>query len=307
MSEKPKVSVCCMAYNHGNYIRQTLDSFLMQKTNFPFEILVHDDASQDNTAEIIREYEANYPDKIKAVCQTQNLYLQEKTGDRLFLFPMVQGKYVAICEGDDYWTDENKLQKQADFLDSHPDYTVCFHGVKKIFEDGSQPEIVYPTEEMMKGRTTLTFLDELQFNYIQTNSVMYRWIFDRENNKAEEKIPEKIMPSDWFLHLMHAYKGKIGYLPEVMAVYRKHPAGLFADYNEAPDIILSCCGVAHLNFYIELEKMFPEYLKYGGRKNTLACAFKVFSSFAKNSDFKQMQKVLQLCPDFLEYMSGIGK
>ena len=119
------VSIVCNTYNHELYIRDALDSFLSQKTNFPFEILVFDDASTDKTANIIRSYEEKYPDIIKPVYQTVNQY-------SLGLMPGKQnreratGKYIAICEGDDYWCDCNKLQKQVDYMESHPDCTFCF-------------------------------------------------------------------------------------------------------------------------------------------------------------------------------------
>lgn len=123
----PEVSICCITYNHAKYIRDALDGFLMQKTTFPIEIIIHDDASTDGTADIIREYEAKYPDIIKPVYQTENQYSK---GVRNFLtiFPMAKGKYIAMCEGDDFWTDPKKLQIQYDFMESHPDYSLCMHG-----------------------------------------------------------------------------------------------------------------------------------------------------------------------------------
>ena len=123
----PEVSICCITYNHAKYIRDALDSFLMQKTTFPIEIIIHDDASTDGTADIIREYEAKYPDIIKPIYQTENQYSK---GVRIFLsiIPLAKGKYIAVCEGDDFWTDPKKLQIQYDFMESHPDYSLCMHG-----------------------------------------------------------------------------------------------------------------------------------------------------------------------------------
>jgi len=129
MTESIKVSVFCLAYNHEKYIRKCLDGFVMQKTTFPFEVLVHDDASTDNTAEIIREYAQKYPDIIKPILQTENQYSKGVRIIATFLRDKAAGEYVAWCEGDDCWTDCNKLQKQIDFLDSHPDYSCCYHRV----------------------------------------------------------------------------------------------------------------------------------------------------------------------------------
>lgn len=120
-----KVSVFCLAYNHEKYIRKTLEGFVMQKTNFAFEVLVHDDASTDSTADIIREYEKKYPEIIKPVYQTENQYSQRISIIKTHLLPRVKGKYIAWCEGDDYWIDPLKLQKQVDFLENNPEYAVC--------------------------------------------------------------------------------------------------------------------------------------------------------------------------------------
>ena len=124
----PLVSISCITYNHASYIRECLEGFLMQKTNFPFEILIHDDASTDGTADIIREYEVKYPDLIKPILREKNLYSQGIRSIDQFNYERAQGKYIALCEGDDFWTDPNKLQIQFDFMESHPDYSLCMHG-----------------------------------------------------------------------------------------------------------------------------------------------------------------------------------
>lgn len=119
------VSVICNTYNHEPYIRQCLDGFVMQKTDFSFEVLIHDDASTDKTADIIREYEAQYPDIIKPIYQAENQY-SKKTGImKTFQYPRVKGKYIALCEGDDYWIDPLKLQKQVDFMEANPKCSLC--------------------------------------------------------------------------------------------------------------------------------------------------------------------------------------
>lgn len=111
---EPLVSICCITYNHKEYIRDALDGFLSQRTDFPYEILINDDASTDGTADIIREYEQKYPEKIRALLQTENQYSKGITNPSgAFNFPRVRGRYVAMCEGDDYWTDPEKLQKQV--------------------------------------------------------------------------------------------------------------------------------------------------------------------------------------------------
>ena len=126
------------AYNHEKYIKDALDSFLMQKTDFPFEVLIHDDASTDRTGEIIREYEKKYPHIIKPIYQTENQYSKGiKNISGLFNFPRAQGRYIAMCEGDDYFTDPYKLKKQVEYLDAHPDCSLCFHSARMVTVDGS--------------------------------------------------------------------------------------------------------------------------------------------------------------------------
>ena len=131
MNDDVVVSVLCTAYNHEKYIRSALDGFVNQKTNFRYEVLINDDASTDHTAAIIAEYEAKHPDIIKPVYQTENQYSKGVSITKSILFPQSKGKYTAICEGDDYWCDENKLQKQVDFLESHQEYAACLRAVRR--------------------------------------------------------------------------------------------------------------------------------------------------------------------------------
>ena len=135
------ISVLCTAYNHEEYIRSALEGFVNQKTNFAFEVLINDDASTDKTAEIIREYEERYPHIIRPFCQKENQfskgigYVYENV-----LYPNARGKYLAFCEGDDCWTDDTKLQQQADFMETHPDYAACVHNTLLHYCDGSRPD-----------------------------------------------------------------------------------------------------------------------------------------------------------------------
>ena len=121
------VSVCVLSYNHENYIRQCLDGIMMQEVSFPIEVIIHDDASTDKSQQIIQEYVQKYPDIVKPIFQKENQYSKRKSIVGHFLFPKCTGKYVALCEGDDYWTDPLKLQKQVDFMESHPEYSFCCH------------------------------------------------------------------------------------------------------------------------------------------------------------------------------------
>ena len=210
-----KVSVICNAYNHEKYIRKCLESLVMQRTTFDYEILVHDDASTDKTADIIREFEAKYPDLIKPIYQTENQY--SKGGISQFQYPRVKGKYIAFCEGDDFWTDELKLQKQFDALETHPEVDMCAHAAIKVSEDGGKvietiapkkEECVIPVEEVISGGGNVIF--------VATNSFMYRAYLIREN----EPEFRKFWRIDYTMEIFGSLRGGMLYLPEVMSAYR---------------------------------------------------------------------------------------
>jgi glycosyltransferase involved in cell wall biosynthesis len=220
-----KVSVCVPAYNHGKYIARMLDGALMQQTNFPFEIVIGDDASTDNTQAIIRAYADANPGRIRAYLHEENLGPKEPRefagrNNVLFLLKACEGEYVAMCEGDDYWTDPFKLQKQVDFLDANPDYAICHHNMSVIYEDGSPSHLFNHPEQKL----TSTIEDLLEDRwFMATASWVYRNYFlshDFADWHAEAAA------GDWAIMFQLAARGKIGYLPETMGVYRKHSAGL---------------------------------------------------------------------------------
>lgn len=134
----PCVSICCIAYNHEKYISDAIEGFLNQETTFPVEILIHDDASTDNTAEVIKEYAVKYPSIIKPIYQKYNQYVKGIKPNEEFNYPRAKGKYIALCDGDDYWVDKNKLQIQVDYLEDHPEIVVSGHDAYIINEDGEK-------------------------------------------------------------------------------------------------------------------------------------------------------------------------
>ena len=139
------VSICCLAYNHGKYIRQTIDSILMQKTTFQYEILINDDASTDDTTSIIQEYECRYPECIRGIYHKENQYAK---GEVVFLegFKLSRGEYILTCECDDYWTDPYKLQTQFEIMEHNPNVSLCTHLVRHVWEDGSRKDIIQPPD-----------------------------------------------------------------------------------------------------------------------------------------------------------------
>lgn len=280
----PKLTIFCITYNHIRFIRQALDSFLMQKTDFPFVILIHDDASTDGTAEVIREYEAQYPEIIRPFYQTENQFSQIGLNFLpKILFPRIHTPYVATCEGDDYWTDPLKLQKQVDFLEAHPDYTICFHPVDVHFENQPERKEIFPPEERINRGDEFT-LDELAAgNFIQTNSVVYRWVMPEK--EPFDAFPSGIMPGDYFMHLMHAKHGKIGFINERMGVYRRHDGGVWQG-----EPILKY-GSKHYRFYECADKLL-DYRFHDIFEKQKECL--LFECFVKSLYYGQYDELVAL-------------
>lgn len=239
---RPKVSIVVITYNHEKFISKALDSFIMQKTDFKFEVIVAEDCSTDKTREIICEYSKRYPDIIKPVLRNKNIGVYENFMDAC---ERVNGQYVIINDGDDYFSDSEKLQKQVEFLDANMDYSICFHPVTIMWTDKSHVDMVFPAWDKVR-KLKLDIYELLEENYIQTNSCMYRWEFTNKN--IRDFVPE-IVPGDWYLHLLHAKVGKIAFLPEVMSVYRRHPGGIWWSTVTDIDQFHLKNGIKLLNFY----------------------------------------------------------
>lgn len=213
------VTILCICYNQEKYIADALESFVKQKTTFPFEIFVGDDCSTDGTVEIVKKYQKKYRN-IKLFEHQKNIGV---CANFFELADKVKSQYVALCEGDDYWIDNLKLEKQVKALERHPDVTLCFHTVK-VLEQEKEVEL-FPSDKMIKGKTlNLNLLK--QYNFIQTNSVVYKWQF----SKFKEKLRGvDMLPLDYIYHLYHASYGNILYLEEAMSVYRCNCGGVWSN------------------------------------------------------------------------------
>ena len=209
------VSIQCLAYNHEAYIRQCLDGFIMQKTTFRFEAIVHDDASTDGTATIIKEYENRYPEIIKPIYQTENQYSKKIYGliTRLVTQKCV-GKYIAICEGDDFWTDPLKLQKQVVFLESHPDYSMCFHAVNLVKDN-----VAFKEDKLYKNARDITIEQIIRGGgyFCSTNSLCFKRTVLLQPVPQFRKMADT---GDYPLQIQLALNGKVRYFPEIMGCYR---------------------------------------------------------------------------------------
>lgn len=216
------VSILTLAYNHEPYIRQCLDGIVMQQTNFKFELLVHDDASTDGTAEIIREYESKYPEIIKPIYQTENQYSKHVPIGTTYLYPRAQGKYIALCEGDDYWTDPLKLQKQVDFLESNQDYVLCTHCYKLYLEKEQGYGEIRP---FITESRTFDFEEYISYTNWLTQPLTA--VFKNEVSVLDEYAKCK-NAKDRTLFFLLLEKGKGYIMKETMGVYRIHEGGIWS-------------------------------------------------------------------------------
>lgn len=218
------VTIRCCTYNHEPYIRQCLEGFVMQKTNFRFEAIVHDDASTDGTAAIIREYAEKYPDIIKPIFETENQYSKHDGSLRRIMEEHMHGKYVALCEGDDYWIDPLKLQKQVDFMECHPNYTMCFHNAIEHHEDGKQRDRVFSKVEDRDYKS----IEIYEKWIVPTASVVYvKTILTTELYQCYTHNAN-IIYGDLPLFLTCCNYGEVHGFSDVMSVYRRHSGGLTA-------------------------------------------------------------------------------
>ena len=243
MTKKPiTISICCITYNHADYIKDAIDGFLMQKTSFPIEIIIHDDASTDGTVEIIKDYASRYPDLIFPVLQSENQY-SKKQGGILprFVWPRVRGRYIALCEGDDYWTDPLKLQKQVDELNKHPECYICFHPAIKHDETGIKRDEIM--SDHFKSTRIVGIRDVILGggSFMPTPSVVfYRFVI--------ENLPDwylKAPVGDYYLQILGSLNGGALYLNEKMAVHRINLNGSWTNMLNNADFRLEFC-IQHL-------------------------------------------------------------
>lgn len=208
------VTIHCLIYNHEPYLRQCLDGFIMQKTNFHFEAIVHDDASTDGSAAIIREYAEKYPDIIKPIYEIENQYSKRDGSLTRIMNAHMHGKYIAMCEGDDYWIDPLKLQKQVDFLESHPDCSLVCTDINYYIQ--RKDEFINAYFRNKKFSIKYTYNDFLTKAWFVAPCT---WVYRKEMCK-ESGVPLGFVVGDLPLLLELSSKGKVKYLDDVTAVYR---------------------------------------------------------------------------------------
>lgn len=246
--EQPLVSIQCLVYNHEPYLRQCLDGFVMQVTNFKFEAIVHDDVSTDGSVAIIREYAQKYPDIIKPILETENQYSKgDGTLDRI-VNEACRGKYIAICEGDDYWIDPLKLQKQVDFMEDNNDCSLCFHNA----------EIFYEKDNRFAGKHRIysesRYANQLDIfcdgGFIPTLSIMYRTKYFENFTEYPDSCPVGDLKIQTYATLV----GKVYYINETMGVYRRQPSSATHVFSATIDSYVN-----HHNRFIQWYKDVDKY------------------------------------------------
>lgn len=219
-NRKIEVTVCCLTYNHENTIKDALNGFVMQKTNFPFKVIVHDDASTDNTAKIIKEYAEKYPDIIKPIYQKENQFSKRIDFFTIYIKPLIEGNYIASCEGDDYWIDEYKLQKQYDAMKNNPNCSFCAHRVKRVDKYGKEigtylPDVEYGLDEtkVINDFDAAKLIFSHQGYPFQTSSYFYK----------NEIINSNLLPKNAYdIHIVRACLdiGNFYFINDTMSCYR---------------------------------------------------------------------------------------
>jgi glycosyltransferase involved in cell wall biosynthesis len=278
-----KLTVLVMTYNHAKFISKAIDSVLIQKTSFNYEIIVSEDCSTDGTKEIVLEYQQRFPYQIRLLLSEQNIHTNAVVTRGIYA---AKGEYIALLDGDDYWTSPHKLQKQANFLDNHLDCSMCFHNAQ-AFNDDSDQEPYSWTSSNQKEFSTLE--DLWSGNFIATCSTMFR-------NKLLEKIPDwydSFFPiTDWPLYILLAEHGKIGYINEVMGAYRLHAGGLYSPYSEKQKLNKT------LDFYRRINRFLN--FKYNKIINTAISVY--FYEWAE--EYEKRKKNQSAIECFNIYLSG---
>ncbi len=228
MKAAVKVSVLMLTYNHSKYIADAIESVIRQKTNFPFELVIGEDCSTDDTARICREYQEKYPEIIRLTTSAENIGLQENF---IRTYHQCTGKYMAICEGDDFWINKSKLQIQADFLDQHEEYSACFHRALNYYQEDGSKSIGNGGYQ----KKVNTVLDIINSNPITNVTVMFR-------RGLFGELPSwfsQVTSYDFAIHVLNAEQGDIYFMNKVMAVYRQHKESIWSMATTDKQILIS--------------------------------------------------------------------
>jgi glycosyltransferase involved in cell wall biosynthesis len=274
-----KVTVVLLTYNHELFIEQALQGVLMQETRFPYEVVIVEDCSTDRTREIVVAYQQQYPDRIRLHLNPTNENSKRAWGHAI---ETAQGAYVALLDGDDYWTSPAKLQKQADFLDHHAECALCFHNVRAFFEDGSAADYLFNEADQQP----FSVRDDLWHgNFIAGCSPMLR-------KKLVSPLPSwfnDLQWGDWPLYILCTQHGSIGYLNEVMGAYRIHRGGMWSGADELEQT------EAVLQFYLQMNHLLNYEHNQVLTPLIAQCYFGLALQYEQRGDLGRMRTYLHEC------------
>ncbi|MCB2379724.1 glycosyltransferase [Hymenobacter sp. BT635] len=311
----PTVSVCCIAYNHERFLAQAIDSVLMQKTSFDVELVLGEDCSTDSTRQIALDYQRRYPDRIRLLLPEKNLGVM---GNFLATLEACTGTYIAIVEGDDYWTSPDKLQRQVDILEQHASCTTCIHDAEEFMDDDSKPPRLFSDKypaALAKHEKEITQGDIAEHGwFIPTASMLFR-------RSALFPIPQwmhEAFSGDYTLHLLLTRTGNMYYLPEVMSRYRVHPGGIMSATQNERIIARNKKQIFETSYYKQMvdnryHGRFNEFLeglhfdqsvrlKQGG--NTLESYYNYWKAISVVSKPRTVSHLKQLAYQWYKKLSG---
>lgn len=283
-------SISCLTFNHAPYIRQALDSFLMQKTDFEYEILVHDDASTDGTGDILREYEKKYPGKVRPLIQKENQYSQGIDNiSGAFNFPRVRGKYIFMCDGDDYWVSPDKMQKQVDYMESHPDCTLCIHSARIELMGRAF------TEKEMRPYRGNRIISPEEIIDKPSGYAMSSMVFPA---RLVKKLPNYYVDcpvGDTPLQLMAAAEGYGYYMDEAMSAYRVGVAGSWTTAGKSGNY-----EQKQRIYYERMKRVYEEFDQAtGGRFKKAAYSARKRTYYQTMVNLRRFGEILK--PEFAKY------
>lgn len=287
---EPKLSILTMTRNHKSFIMDCMESVGAQKTDFPVEHIIVDDNSDDGTQDIIEDYALSHP-------HVRPIYMPCQSVTVRTLFNACKSEYAALCDGDDYFTDPEKLQRQINFLEANKDCSLCFHPVHVKFENDRAKDFVFPPpNDLPRGvRDKYYLADLIQANFIQTNSVVYRWRF---RDGLPDWFRDNLCPGDWYWHLLHAEIGKIGFIPRIMSVYRRHAAAMYSAAFLDRKKHFAEHGMSEISTINHLNEHFKG--RYFKHLANLADAFFIsfYESQLENPQSRTLEEACRLYPQF---------
>lgn len=262
-----EVSVCCVTYNQEKYIRKCLEGIFSQKTAFPFEVVVHDDKSSDGTLSILREFQERYGNRMRIITETENQYSQGKKIFGDVTFPYAGGRYIATCEGDDFWCDSEKLQRQYEAMQANPNASWCVHRVQWVQEDGTPEEDrSYPSEQLCAGGAPACYSTEQMLelvcregfqlsSYFVRNAALQEYIHRMPDFVKDAPVEDEVLVRYLVAH------GETVFLPRIMSCYRQNSVGSWTVDNMAQ-------RKKEAHQFARLDRMLEKYDAYTGGQYT---------------------------------------